>query len=57
MMNCPQCNITVTAVLGLDITRLRELINLFEKRDYDIRSEEGFRDIKRDFFNIVEDTE
>ena len=44
----------IETVYGVPITNIKELIDLFEEDGYDLKSKEGFKEIKRHYFKIVE---
>ena len=41
-------------IYGIPISRIKELIDLFMGRNYNLRDKGDWRRIKRDFFNILE---
>ena len=42
-------------IFDINIIRIKELIDLFKEKDFDIKKDEDWKEIKRHFFNLTEE--
>ena len=45
----------IKSIQGIPFTRIRELIGLFMLQNFNIRKDEDWKELKRHFFNIIEE--
>ncbi len=48
-------NMNFKFIMGIPIIRFKRLIDLFMKAGYDLKNDEHFKFIKRDYFNITKE--
>ena len=44
-------------IFGISITRIEELVSLFRYQNFDIKEDNSWKELKRHFFGIVDDSE
>ena len=53
-MNFLKFKMILEKLFGIPIGRFEELINLFKEKGYDLKKEEEFKNLKREFFGKIE---